>query len=97
MFLTLDDIVVNLDDVSMLIPLWEVVYKPAPQGRFGDPVMRREAGLYAKDYNNGLPPGSEERIAGTTFFMKTGERKDSKVPFDKVVELMKSGLNTLNT
>lgn len=90
MLLTLEDVVINLDDMSHASPLWEVKYS-APGGRYDNPHTspHRYPGWEADPLGRTAWEKEENKvIAGTVFKMKNGDRFDSKVPFDKVCELI---------
>lgn len=94
MLLTLEDVVINLDDMSYASPLWEVQYS-TPAGRYDQPhaASKYQYPGWEQDVIGRMGAWQKEEnkvIAGTVFKMKNGDRFDSKVPFDKVSELIKS-------
>lgn len=86
MLLTLEDVIVNLDDVSLASPLWEVQYS-TPAGRFDKPHAEphRYPGWEADPLRPKAWQQEENRVVvGTVFKMKSGDRFESRVPFDEV-------------
>ena len=86
MLLTLKDMVVNLENVSHIVPLWEV-QTSSPGGRLDNPEAQwRSYPGWELDPLGPRPWEREERrvIVGTVFKMVNGDTLESKEHFGDV-------------
>ena len=68
--LILEDLIINLDEVSSIVPLLEVVPFPADMQRYGRSVDR-----YGYDNHSGTPQTTETKDVGAVIYFKNDTKQ----------------------